>query len=60
MCADTSTGNTPQFIWPICTNWLIIWNIFLKKLSSHVHENMRVASEILLYFELSKQGKLTD
>ena len=33
MCADTSTGNTtntPQFIWPICPNQPIIWDIFEK------------------------------
>ena len=40
MCADSSTGNTPnisQFIQPICPNRPIIWDIFQKKLSSHVH-----------------------
>ena len=39
MCADKSTGNTPnipQFIQPICPNWPIIW-VFKKTLSSHVH-----------------------
>ena len=33
MCADSSTGNTPntpQFIQPICPNRPIIWNIFEK------------------------------
>ena len=36
LCADSSTGNTPnisQFIRPICPNWPIIWDVFLK--SSH-------------------------
>ena len=35
-----------------------LFGIFENK--TLIHENMRVASEILLYFELSKQGKLTD
>ena len=33
MCAESSTGNTPntpQFIRPICHNWPIIWDIFEK------------------------------
>ena len=36
LCADSSTGNTPnisQFIRPICPNWPIIWDVFKK--SSH-------------------------
>ena len=33
ICADSSTGNTPQFIWPIRQNRLIIWDLFEK--SSH-------------------------
>ena len=37
MCADIisteNTLNTPQFIWPICPNRPIIWDIFEK--SSH-------------------------
>ena len=36
MCADSSTGNTPntqQFIWPIYPNRPIIWDISEK--SSH-------------------------
>ena len=33
LCADSSTGNTPQFICPISPNWPIIWDIFEK--SSH-------------------------
>ena len=31
MCAESSTGNTqntPQFIWPICQNQPIIWDMF--------------------------------
>ena len=31
ICADSSTANTPRFIWPICTNRPIIWDIFEKK-----------------------------
>jgi hypothetical protein len=27
---DISTGNTPQFIQPICPNMPIIWDIFEK------------------------------
>ena len=33
MCAEGSTGNTqntPQFIWLICPNRQIIWDIFEK------------------------------
>ena len=44
LCADSLTGNTlntPQFIRPICPNWPIIWDIFWKKLSSHVHGRCR-------------------
>ena len=33
MCADSLTGNTPQYISPICPNRPIIWDIFEK--SSH-------------------------
>ena len=33
ICAESSTENapnTPQFIWPLCLNWPIIWDIFEK------------------------------
>ena len=38
ICAKSSTGNTPQFILPICPNRPIIWEIFEKNPSSHVHD----------------------
>ena len=55
--ADISTGNTPQFIWPICPNLPIIWVIFEKKTSHHM--SIVYASNFLFYVNVvAEQGKI--
>ena len=53
MCAKISTGNTPntnnQFIWPICPNRPIIWDIFEK--SPHHMSIFQFFNDVWIIFQ---------
>ena len=64
--AESSTGNSPQSIWPICPYRLILWDIFEKKPLSYVpSENIQThydkrCAESRLYATKTMKAKAID
>ena len=59
--AESSTGNTPQFIRPICPNQPIIWDIFEKSPHHmsivHIRQHQtHILSNMLNRRSLGEQG----